>query len=285
MTSSTRPVAVIGAGLMGAGIARLLADAGHPVAVYDVDEERARAAAAEAGARHAPTIEEAVGEAEVVFEAVAEDEAIKRAVFARIGAVESGAIIASNTSSIRPDVLAAALPDPRRFAIAHFFNPPGTVPLVELVPAAETDPAVLDRLAEMLTAAGRIPVVLRRAVPGFVANRLQAALLREAFALEAEGVASFADIDHIVRAGIGARWAAAGPFAVSDLGGLDVWQAVCTRLFPDLAVSTEPPAAIVERVAAGRLGAKTGEGIYVHDPAEDEAVRERIRRHFALEFD
>lgn len=283
MGDTPSKVAVIGSGLMGAGIATLFVDAGHDVVVHDTDAARAEAVAADIGARHEAILEDAVRGADVVFEAVAEDEGIKRTLYARIGAVSPGAIVASNTSSIAPSVLADAVADPRRFAIAHFFNPPGTVPLVEVVPGPDTDPAVLEILAGMLTDAGRTPVVLRRAVPGFVANRLQAALLREAFALEAEGVASFADIDHIVRAGLGARWAAAGPFTVTDLGGLDVWESVCTRLFPDLDASTQAPAALRERVAAGRLGAKTGEGIYRHDAAEDENVRDRIRRHFALD--
>ena len=284
MKDARLKVAVIGSGLMGAGIARLFIDAGHDVAVHDADDSRARQLAEDTGARYAPGVEDAVSGVDVVFEAVAEDEDIKRALFARIGAAEPRAIVTSNTSSIAPEVLSEALPGPHRFAIAHFFNPPGIVPLVEVVPGPATDPAVLDSLVEMLRAVGRAPVLLRRAVPGFVANRLQAALLREAFALEAQGVASFADIDLIVRAGLGSRWAAAGPFTVIDLGGLDVWQAVCARLFPELDASTEAPAALRDRVAAGLLGAKTGEGISRHDKAEDEAVRARIRRHFALEF-
>lgn len=286
MSSTTVRAAVIGCGLMGAGIARLFADAGDEVVVHDADAGRARAVATDIGARHAESLEEAVRGVDVVFEAVAEDEGVKRALFARIGAAaDPRTIVASNTSSIAPEVLASALAGPQRFAIAHFFNPPGIVPLVEVVPGPQTDPSVIDALAAMLTGVGRTPVVLRRAVPGFVANRLQAALLREAFALEAQGVASFEDIDLIVRAGLGSRWAAAGPFTVTDLGGLDVWEAVCTRLFPDLDGSTEAPAALRERVRSGHLGAKTGEGLMVHDSAEDDAVRDRIRRHFALEFD
>jgi 3-hydroxybutyryl-CoA dehydrogenase len=269
---------------MGSGIAQILT-AGHRVTVYDADQELAAAVAARApGVRRAESLEDAVLGAEFVFEAIIEDEHAKRELFCRIGAVAPGAILASNTSSILPSALVDAVASPELFVIAHFFNPATIVPLVEIVPAPTTAPETAERVRALLAACGKEAVILGRETPGFVANRLQAALLREAFALEAAGVASFADIDRIVRASLGARWAAGGPFAIVDLGGLDIWTAVTTRLFPDLAADTVAPAALSERVATGRLGAKSGEGLYGHDPASDAELRERIAEHFAIEF-
>ncbi|HWM34820.1 MAG TPA: 3-hydroxyacyl-CoA dehydrogenase family protein [Pseudolysinimonas sp.] len=277
-------IAVAGCGLMGSGIARVLSAAGHAVTVFDADEERAARSAEEAGATATATLEAAVRDAVVVFEAIAEDEAAKHDLFHRIAAAAPRAIIASNTSSIPPSVLAEALSDPARFLVAHFFNPATIVPLVEIVPVAQTSAATIATVRDLLAGAGKEPVVLQRETPGFVANRLQAALLREAFALERDGVAGFADIDRIVRAGLGSRWAAAGPFGVVDLGGLDIWRAVTARLFPVLAVDETPPAALRERVDTGRLGAKTAAGFFDHDPGEDQAVRDRIAEHFRLEY-
>jgi 3-hydroxybutyryl-CoA dehydrogenase len=142
----------------------------------------------------------------------------------------------------------------------------------------------VETVRALLTAAGKEVVVLNRQVAGFVANRLQAALLREAFALERAGVASFEDIDRVVRAGLGSRWAAAGPFAIVDLGGIDIWTAVTTRLFPELATDTVAPEALRTRAAEGLLGAKTGEGLFPHDAPGDARVRDRIAEHFRLEY-
>jgi 3-hydroxybutyryl-CoA dehydrogenase len=280
----SRTIAVIGCGLMGTGIARVLVGAGHDVIVVDADVARARDVAQAVSARSSPTVESAVEHAELIFEAIAEDEEAKRDLFARIGRAAPNAVVASNTSSILPSRLASALPTPERFAIAHFFNPAEVVPLVEIVPAPQTSPATLTLIADVLRGAGKQPVLLARETPGFVANRLQAALLREAFALEREGIVSFAELDLIVRAGLGARWAAAGPFGVVDLGGLDIWRAVCERLFPHLDVDTVAPEALRSRVESGTLGAKSGVGLYPHTPEGDSETRTRIAEHFAIEF-
>jgi 3-hydroxybutyryl-CoA dehydrogenase len=269
---------------MGAGIAEVLTGPSHRVTVFDADGDLSAAVAARLGVRAAPTLEDAVAGADLVFEAIAEDQDAKRDLYRRIGAVAPGAILASNTSSILPEALADATASPELFLIAHFFNPATVVPLVEIVPASTTSAAAVETVRALLAGAGKEAVVLRRQTPGFVANRLQAALLREAFALERDGVASFADIDRVVRAGLGSRWAAAGPFAVVDLGGLDIWAVVTTRLFPELATDTAAPEALTARVAEGRLGAKSGEGLYPHDADSDALLRERIAEHFGLEY-
>jgi len=278
-------IAVLGCGLMGSGIASLLAAAGHEVVVFDAVPEAAAATAARLPVAVADDAETAARGADLIVEAVAEDLDLKRSLFARISAANPTAVIASNTSSILPSALADAVASPERFVIAHFFNPPTVVPLVEIVPAPTTSDGTMDIVMTVLREAGKLPVRLGKEAAGFVANRLQAALLREAFSLVDQGVASFADVDLIVRAGLGSRWAAAGPFTISDLGGLDIWTAVCARLFPELAVDRDAPLALVERAAAGELGAKTGRGIFDEtDTDRLDAIRTRIAAHFDLEF-
>jgi 3-hydroxybutyryl-CoA dehydrogenase len=301
MTSILKPkakIAVLGAGQMGSGIATLLADAGHAVALWDLFPAVATGVAEAYGSNSNKAgngsvtahdeLESTVSSADVVLEAIAEDLDAKQRVFTAVSrSAPATAIITSNTSSLPAAQLVPYVTNPGRFAIAHFFNPPRIVPLVELVPvenaSGTTHPLVLDTLFDILASAGKTPVILKSAVPGFVANRLQAALLREAFALVEDGVASFQDIDTVVRAGLGARWAAAGPMMVTDLGGLDIWQAVTTQLFPSLCSAATPPKAITERVARGELGAKTGSGLYVHNKEEDDEARARISAHFELD--
>ncbi len=275
-------VAVLGAGQMGAGMAQVLVEAGHSVVSWDVRPEGL--SALDKRIRTTTHLNEAVVGADIVLEAIAEDLAVKQEVYRRISALNADCIVASNTSSLPAEQLAAALEPASRFAIAHFFNPAAVVPLVEIVPAPQTAPATLAKLKDVMERAGKLPVVLNRAVPGFVANRLQAALYREAYALAADGVASPEDIDLVVRAGLGSRWAAAGPMMVTDLGGMDIWKAVTGQLFPLLASDTATPAAIEEAVKRGDLGSKTGRGIYQHDPEEDQRVKERMAAHFKLEF-
>lgn len=283
---STHTIAVLGAGQMGGGMATLLAEAGHDVRIWDIVPAAAERVAAASKDKLVAVndLSEAVTGATVIFEAIAEDMQQKLDVYASICQVNTSAIVASNTSSLPADRLSAGISNQARFAIAHFFNPPQIVPLVELVPGPQTSEGTLSTLADILSAAGKIPVRLQKAVPGFVANRLQAALLREAFALVDEGVATFEDVDLVVRSALGARWAAAGPMMVTDLGGLDIWTAVTTQLFPLLCNSQSPPKAITTRKDRGELGAKTGKGLYEHTPEEDERVKDRIKRHFELEF-
>lgn len=275
-------VAVLGAGQMGSGIATLLADAGHSVTSWDAVP--AALDRLPSSVKTTLDLEEAVTGADLIMEAIAEDLGVKHEVYKRISAVNDTGILASNTSSLPASELAKAVSNPGRFAIAHFFNPPRLVPLVEIVPASETREDVLQTLKAVLAAAGKLPVVLRKEVPGFVANRLQAALLREAFALVEDGVVAPEDLDLVVRASIAPRWAAGGPMTITDLGGLDIWKAVTTQLFPVLSNTDTPPRTITERVDRGELGAKTGTGIYQHQPEEDQKVRDRIEEHFKLEF-
>jgi 3-hydroxyacyl-CoA dehydrogenase len=178
----------------------------------------------------------------IAAESVAEDPQVKRAVLATAERlVAPGGIVATNTSSLPLATLAEGLARPELFAGWHWFNPAELVPLVEVVGGPRTAPQTLDRLAAWSAAVGKEPVRVRRDVPGFIANRLQYALLREAYALVEAGVCDVADVDRAVVSGLGARWASIGPFASMDAAGLDVHEAVTARLFPELSNGTSVP--------------------------------------------
>ncbi|SFR91420.1 3-hydroxybutyryl-CoA dehydrogenase [Microbacterium sp. cf046] len=222
-----------------------------------------------------------VRDVDLAIEAVVEDVDVKNSVLAEI-ALHTEGIIASNTSTFMPSVLAPSVRNPERFLVAHFFNPPQLVPLVEIVPGPATSTSATAQVVDLLSAMGRHPVLLQKECPGFVANRLQAAILREALALVDAGIASPGAIDDIVKSGLAPRWAAAGPIGVADLGGLDIWARVSALLFPLLSNTAEPSARLSSLTTQGHLGSKTGQGFYEHDPKTDAMTFRDMERHFEL---
>ena len=280
-----RDVAVVGAGTMGAGIARVFADAGASVRLCarresSLEAARDRLGETAARVRLTTSAEEALDAAELVIETIAEEAEPKRALLARAEEVASPeAILTTNTSSLPLAVLAGALRRPERFAGLHWLNPPELVEVVEVVGAESTAPATIEVLAGWMDQLGKAPVVVRRDVAGFVVNRLQYALLREAYELVDAGVCSFADVDRAVTHGLGARWAAIGPFETMDLAGLDVHAAVAANLWPELANDREPSPLIARALEAGALGVKNGRGLRGdYDPAAAAALVERRDR-------
>jgi 3-hydroxybutyryl-CoA dehydrogenase len=269
---------VIGAGTMGTRIAACLARAGVVVCATARRPQTLRSAAAAIRAALADLGDDAgpaagrvllttdaddeLARADLVIETIREDLAAKTEVLGHLTQrARPGAIVTTNTSSLDLAALAAATAGPGRFAGLHWFNPADLVALVEVVPAPGTSAATIETLRGWMLGLGKTPVVLTRAVPGFVANRLQYALIREAYALVAAGVCTWADADLAITSGLGPRWAAVGPFQSMDLAGLDVHLAVARALFPLLAADSEPPDLLADLVAAGRLGAKSGAGL------------------------
>jgi 3-hydroxybutyryl-CoA dehydrogenase len=222
-------------------------------------------------------LKDATRDAELVVESVVEDLDVKRDVLARAQrAARPGTVLVTDTSSIAIDDLAAALDHPESFAGMHWFNPPELVSLVEIVSGSRTARDVAARLVAWTRALGKRPVHLRRDIAGFIANRIQYAVFREAFALVKEGICDYADVDETMKAGLGARWAAIGPFESLDLAGLDVHEAVARRLYPLLANDREPAPPVTALVAEGHLGCKTGRGLYGnYDDETIEALRRR----------
>ncbi len=297
-----RRIAVIGAGLMGHGIAQEFAVAGYEVTLNDLSAERLaraieamranlrqladlglvppeRATAAPNEVRTTSDLAAAAADADVVIEAVFEDLPLKQRVFADLDRLAPPrAILASNSSSFMPSVLAAATGRPDRVLVAHYFNPPHLLPLVEVVRGPQTSDETVATMAALLRHIGKRPAIIQKEAPGFVGNRLQMALFREALAIVEAGIASPEDVDVVVKNGFGRRLAAAGPFEVFALAGLDLVLAVAEQLMPVIDSRPEVPALLRETVARGEHGVKTGSGFYTWTPEEGEALRQRVAK-------
>lgn len=273
---------VVGAGTMGARIGLCLARAGVVVTVTSRSPGTLRAAEQTIGSADLVDLTTdagpAMATADLVIESIREDVADKHRVLRSVEeAVRPGTLLTTNTSSLDLALLAGPLERPEDFAGLHWFHPADLMPLVEVVPAPRTRDATTAALASWMRALGKAPVVLSRPVAGFVGNRLQYALLREAYALVAAGVCSRADVDRAVTHGLGPRWAAVGPFRSMDLAGLDVHLEVARSLFPDLSNVAAAPAELVELVADGRLGVKSGSGLLGTYSADERGRLERLR--------
>jgi 3-hydroxybutyryl-CoA dehydrogenase len=192
-------------------------------------------------------------------------------------AAPPGAVIASNTSSLPLPQLADALVRPERFLGMHWFNPAHLIPLVEVVPTERTDPALVDFSMALLVELGKRPLALSRAIEGFLANRLQYALLREALQLVQDGFATPEQIDAVMTDCLGPRWAVLGPMHSSDLAGMATAAAVCRELFPVLSRAEEPQAVLTELLETGRLGVSSGAGFFDYpDPEGPAHTRDRL---------
>ena len=297
-----RKIGVIGAGLMGHGIAQEFALAGYDVYLQDVNGGRLREAEgnirtnlaklAELGAiteaqaeaalgrvRTGTVLAEAGRDADVIIEAVFEDLTLKQEIFRELdGLCPERTILASNTSTLLPGKLASATHRPDRVLVAHYFNPPFLLPLVEIVRHAQTSDETVRTLFTLLEKTGKTPVIVQKEVPGFVGNRLQAALFREAISIVEQGIASAHDVDIVVRNGFGRRLAAAGVFEIWEIAGWDLILAICTNLFPHLDNAAGAPPLLREMVARGELGTKSGKGFYEWDAASILALKNRIAR-------
>jgi 3-hydroxybutyryl-CoA dehydrogenase len=219
--------------------------------------------------------------ATVVVEAIPEILEAKQALYREMENVLSAkTLIASNTSGLMPDALSAGMAKPERFLIAHFWNPPHAIPLVEVVPSPRTLPAAVDQLVTMLRGIAAEPVVLRKAVPGFIGNRLQFAIMREALHLVQSGVADPATVDTVMKSSLGRRYGIVGPFEAADLGGLETFLRVASNLIPELAHGAQSLDLLRERVERGEKGAASGQGFYQWtDERRAEVRRKRIQQH------
>ncbi|MDT8902001.1 3-hydroxyacyl-CoA dehydrogenase family protein [Anaeroselena agilis] len=227
---------------------------------------------------------EAAAGADFVMESVSEDLAVKREVFAALEALcPTHAIFASNTSGLSPTAIASGLVNPERFVAAHFLNPPHLMAIVEVVPGEATSPATVDAACELLKKIGKIPVTLKREALGFIANRLQFALLREALHLVDQGIATAETVDTTLKH-LSRRLSATGPLETADLGGLDVFHSIAAYLLPDLNASTAPPPALAAARERGDLGAKTGRGFYDWSDAARLAAVKKHRETILAEW-
>jgi 3-hydroxybutyryl-CoA dehydrogenase len=293
-------IAVIGAGLMGAGIALVFAAAGHRVALFDAVPEALAAALPRirdnltaigldpaAAARIAPhaQLATAVAYADFVIEAAPEDLALKQGLFAEIeNAARPTAILASNTSLIPITAIMERLRDKTRALGTHWWNPPYLVPLVEVVRTVDTSDAAVEATLKLLGSVGKTAVEVKKDVPGFIGNRLQHALWREAIALVADGVCDAQTVDEVVKASFGTRLAVLGPLENADLVGTDLTRSIHNYVLPALDRSTAASPYLDRLVEAGRLGFKSGEGFRKWTPEQQAALRERVTHHLRASF-
>ena len=295
MSAGRERIAVVGAGLMGHGIAQVFAGAGHPVTVYDpqpgaLATVRSRVAANlarlglpdEALARITvhEDLADALEGASFVFEAAPEDVALKVRLIEEITAIApAGVIVASNSSSMPVAVYTPRAVGAERVIGTHFWNPPYLIPLVEVVQGARTSAVTVERTMAVLSAADKLPVHVRKDVPGFVANRLQHALWREAMSIVQQGIADAETVDLCVKNSFGLRLAVMGPLETADLGGLDLALNIHEQILPFIDRTPGPLQILRDKVAAGELGMKTGQGFLPWTEETATAAHARLADH------
>jgi L-gulonate 3-dehydrogenase len=264
----SRKIAIIGTGLVGGAWAITFARAGHRVALWDandgaiegalksvaplLDDLEAKgllkgqsAAAVFRRIEASPTLEEALADAVYVQENATERVEVKREVFLKLDSIAGpDVILASSSTAIRPSLFTEDVPGRSRCLVAHPINPPYVIPAVEIVPAPWTDPTVVERTRALMQSIGQTPLVMQREAEGFIMNRLQAAILQEAFRMVAQGIASVEDIDAGIKKGIGLRWAFIGPFETINLnapGGVADYAARYGEAMYQIALTQTPP--------------------------------------------
>ncbi|MGN7393369.1 3-hydroxyacyl-CoA dehydrogenase family protein [Peribacillus frigoritolerans] len=302
-----KKIAIIGSGVMGSGIAQSFAVSGYFVTINDIKEELLYHAqnrisenlsllieegaltdreeqGALANITYSVDLEGAVRDADFIIEAIPEVIELKLNLYQQLEEIiKPDAIVASNTSTFPISQLMEKASFAERMVITHFFNPGHLVPLVEIVQHDETKPEIVKTTMDLMRKIGKSPILLKKEIAGFIANRLQTALMREAFYLLKEGVADAEDIDTAITAGPGFRWAFTGPIEIADFGGLDTWQRVFDNVSPVLDQSKEAPDLIRDLVAEGKLGTKSGEGIFTYEESTvSQKVNERDRNFIKL---
>ncbi len=292
-------IAVIGAGLMGHGIALTFARAGHPVSVTDPVEEMlqsaperigeslhllgadaAEIAAALANVTLSGSVAEAVADAGYVFEAAPEKLELKQRIFAEIEAhAPADAVLASNTSVIQISLIMAGLNSRHRALGTHWWNPPHMIPLVEVVKTEWTDPACAQAMHDLLAGAGKTPVMVEKDVPGFIGNRLQHALWREAVSLVENGICTAQAVDDVVKASFGRRLAVLGPLENADLVGIGLTQDIHRQVLFDLESSAAPSDYLQTLLDQGRTGMAAGAGFRDWSEEDLAATKARVAEH------
>jgi 3-hydroxybutyryl-CoA dehydrogenase len=294
MTDKAR-IAVIGAGLMGHGLAQVFALGGHAVTIYDaVDaslktvKERISTNLRDLGdepravERVRPTgdLKDCVRDVDYVVEAVSEDLPLKQKLFAEIEThVRADTILASNTSVIPITDIMRGLRHRERALGTHWWNPPYLVPLVEVISTEWTSPAAIDWTMALHSAVGKTPAHVKKDVPGFIGNRLQHALWREAIALVEHGICDAETVDTVIKAAFGRRLAVLGPLENADMVGTDLTLAIHKTVLPAIESRPGPSPYLEKLVADGKLGFKSGEGFRRWTPAQQQALRARVLQH------
>lgn len=294
MTTRAR-ISVVGAGLMGHGIAQVFALAGHDVTITDpvmmsLETVKSRIVAnlrdlgddvtAVDRVRPTPDLAECVKDADYVVEAAPEDLQVKQQLFAQIERhVRPDTILSSNTSVIPITAIMQGLNRRERALGTHWWNPPYLVPLVEVIGTEWTQPAAIEWTIKLHADSGKTPVHVKKDVPGFVGNRLQHALWREAVSLVERGICDAKTVDTVIKAAFGRRLAVLGPLENADLVGTDLTLAIHRTVLPAIDCRPGPSPYLEKLVADGKLGMKVGEGFRKWTSEEQAALRARVLKH------
>jgi 3-hydroxybutyryl-CoA dehydrogenase len=302
--SGIRNITVVGAGLMGHGIAQVFALSGRQITLTDAKTDalprarqgiaaildnfvshalctRAEADAALGRVRLEPDFDKAVGSAEYVVEAVFEDVALKQEVFARLDkACRPGVILTSNTSGLSSNAIASRTSRKPLCAVTHFWNPPHILPLVEVVRNDETSDETVATILALLRSANKVPVVVRKDMPGQIGNRLQYALFREAVSLVQNGVCSAEDVDTVIKMSFGRRLSTIGVLETADVNATSLWADISHYLFKELDTAQDTHPYLKGLIEQGRTGVKAGAGF--HDWPADRLERTLARRDAEL---
>lgn len=283
--SDKKKIAVLGAGVMGTGIGQTFAMKGCEVMMIYVYDDKLRAKPIEtmtknlkiladngvidekeipeitARVRCTESLEEAAEFADIIFECIVENLAVKQDYFAKLDALcPEKTILATNTSAISVTEIAEKSVHKERIIGTHYWNPAYLMPLVEVIKTKYVSEDVVKATYNLLEEAGKCPVIVEKDVPGFLANRMQHALFREAISIVEHGIASAEDVDKAIKYGFGMRLGVRAPMEVIDAGGTDLTYSIHQYLFPHLENSTEPSALLKQKLDEGKLGFKSGEG-------------------------
>jgi 3-hydroxybutyryl-CoA dehydrogenase len=288
-------ISVIGAGLMGHGIAQVFALAGHDVTIMDtvaarLDTAKSRIAAnlrdlgedesAVARVRPCADLAEAVRKADYVVEAISEDLLLKQKLFGEIeGHVRADTILASNTSVIPITSIMQGLAKRQRALGTHWWNPPFLVPLVEVIETQWTAPQTIAWTMALHEAAGKKPAHVKKDVPGFIGNRLQHALWREAISLVEHGICDAETVDAVIKASFGRRLPVLGPLENADLVGTDLTLAIHNIVLPAIDSRPGPSPYLQKLVTDGKLGFKSGEGFRKWSAGQRATLRAKVMQH------
>lgn len=303
MVHNIRNIVIAGAGIMGTSIAQLFAGHGYRVTLYDINDEvleksrelilinqEALAQSDGLSDKNRESIrnniifsckKESFETADFVIEAIIEKMEIKHSFWSEISAlVPEKAILTSNTSGLSLTEIAKAVRNPERFCGMHWLNPPHICPLVEIINGDKTVPETADIVYDLACDIHRFPVRLKKEVPGFLVNRFQFAVLREAMSLVEAGVAQKEDIDKVFKYGLGLRYACLGPFEIADLGGLDTFYNIASYLFADISDKKDVHEMLEQLYRNGDFGVKTGKGFYDYSGGRDREVIEKRDKDF-----
>lgn len=301
-----KKIGVAGAGTMGAGIAQIFAQKGYEVVVTDIGEKYLENAKKIIAINNSSLIEEkliteseaenamkkiffttdkkAFSDADVIIEAIIEKIDIKQDFWKEVEEIaKEDAIFATNTSGLSITEISEKIEKKGRFIGMHWWNPPHIIPLIEIIRGEGTDDETVDLLVELVKAIDREPVVVQKDANGFIGNRIQFAVFREALNIVEQGIATVEDVDRAMKYGLGFRYAVIGPFETADLGGLDTFYYISSYLFNDLGDAKEPSDMLKDLVDNNNLGVKSKKGFYDYSNGKDEeAMKNRDKMFFKM---